>query len=715
MADDSISSLLGDINAATKEAPLTTPEMVQGFSRSYLAGPSFGFADNAEAAIAAISSLFGPETYGQAYGRNLERIRGEQARFKRGVDYLDNLVEIGSGAILNPLAMAGNAMQGARYGASTLTKLATNPISQSAIAAVGEDNGQDPFKAAMMGAAVGTAGAVVSNKLGKFIGSADQESDRLLTSAYGVTGPDVSRSLRKMGDAVDNLALGDSPPLVNSLRKFQNEGVINASNDVLENTRNLSALKAAKSAEIGNLIRDANEIVPANPNFQMDNILEYTSSLSGTGRKKAEDAAIEELLALQQDIGAGTLVDLQRAKTGLNYRFDNTNPYKDDVIKIIRQDLRAEIEKRVDQAAKSGLLPDSVDAQKLKTLNREFGEIAEVKDLFAKKAGRDYGSDVVDDLMLSGSTTGKNATGALNIAGAVSGNPAYFGASALLQAAKVPAAKAQLSTALKEADQLKLNKIGDWLEKYGTARNVEAAYEATQPEAPYKGEDLSVNDLLAAINQMATREPQAQVAPAPSPTPARKPILQNEIDSMFKPSSTGGQKGGEVMPLKAETVEKVKKIDDGKFVQKVGQVADSIGADPEDLLQVIHFETGGSFDAAQKNKAGSGATGLIQFMPATAKELTGAATKEAATRIMSEMTPTEQLDYVEKYLKPFAGKINNLEDLYMAVLYPKAVGKDSEYALFKRGTTAYWQNRGLDINDDGIITKAEASTKVLKA
>ena len=48
----------------------------------------------------------------------------------------------------------------------------------------------------------------------------------------------------------------------------------------------------------------------------------------------------------------------------------------------------------------------------------------------------------------------------------------------------------------------------------------------------------------------------------------------------------------------------------------------------------------------------------------------------------------------------------------MAILYPKAVGKDSEYALFKEGTRAYFQNRGLDINEDGIITKAEATQKV---
>ena len=124
------------------------------------------------------------------------------------------------------------------------------------------------------------------------------------------------------------------------------------------------------------------------------------------------------------------------------------------------------------------------------------------------------------------------------------------------------------------------------------------------------------------------------------------------------------------------------------------------------------FETGGTFDADVKNKAGSGATGLIQFMPSTAKELTGAQSKKAAIEILEKLTPTEQLDYVEKYLKPFKGKLNSIEDVYMAILYPKAVGKDLNYALFKEDTKAYWQNRGLDINKDGVITKSEASSKV---
>ena len=118
------------------------------------------------------------------------------------------------------------------------------------------------------------------------------------------------------------------------------------------------------------------------------------------------------------------------------------------------------------------------------------------------------------------------------------------------------------------------------------------------------------------------------------------------------------------------------------------------------------FETGGSFDPAQKNYAGSGATGLIQFMPRTAQGL-GTSTAELA-----KMTAVEQLDYVKAYFQPYSGKLNTLEDLYMAILWPRGIGKDNSYVLWSRGSKAYELNSGLDANNDGSVTKGEAAGKV---
>lgn len=150
-------------------------------------------------------------------------------------------------------------------------------------------------------------------------------------------------------------------------------------------------------------------------------------------------------------------------------------------------------------------------------------------------------------------------------------------------------------------------------------------------------------------------------------------------------------------------------MEDADFIDAVDNLAFEIGAIPQDLLRVMAFETGNTFDPAQKNRAGSSAVGLIQFVEATAKDL-GTSTAELAG-----MTRVEQLEYVSTFLKQ---KLKGVEDpdigdLYMAVLYPRAVGKANDYIIFEEGTRNYVKNRGLDLNQDGFITKGEAVDKML--
>lgn len=99
----------------------------------------------------------------------------------------------------------------------------------------------------------------------------------------------------------------------------------------------------------------------------------------------------------------------------------------------------------------------------------------------------------------------------------------------------------------------------------------------------------------------------------------------------------------------------------------------------------------------------TGNSGLIQFMPATAR---GLGTTTAALRAMTDM---EQLDYVELYFRHNRGRLKNLGDVYMAILWPAGIGKPDTYTLWDRETrpTTYRQNAGLDRNKDGSITRRE--------
>jgi len=76
------------------------------------------------------------------------------------------------------------------------------------------------------------------------------------------------------------------------------------------------------------------------------------------------------------------------------------------------------------------------------------------------------------------------------------------------------------------------------------------------------------------------------------------------------------------------------------------------------------------------------------------------------------MSAPQQLDYVEKYFSPRRGKLKTLEDVYMTILYPAAIGSSGAATLFARPGVTYTQNVGLDANRDGKITVQEAAAKV---
>lgn len=161
------------------------------------------------------------------------------------------------------------------------------------------------------------------------------------------------------------------------------------------------------------------------------------------------------------------------------------------------------------------------------------------------------------------------------------------------------------------------------------------------------------------------------------------------------------------------------------FVDRVKWIADELKL-PEDgashLMGCMAWESGETFSASQYNYAGSGAVGLIQFMPSTAlaffysdkqieamsatdKKIKG---KESCARLAA-MTAEDQLNYVYKYFKPYTGRLKNIGDLYMAILWPKGIGKSDEWVLWAKGEMpkTFAQNAGLDLNKDEAITRAE--------
>lgn len=147
------------------------------------------------------------------------------------------------------------------------------------------------------------------------------------------------------------------------------------------------------------------------------------------------------------------------------------------------------------------------------------------------------------------------------------------------------------------------------------------------------------------------------------------------------------------------------------FVAEVEAMAQRLDTQPEYLMAVMSFETGGSFSPSVRNDL-SGATGLIQFIPSTARGL-GTSTTELA-----RMTPVEQLSVVEQYFEQYPGRLGTLEGVYTSVLSGRATPNPNDTLVtpsgraFVQGNIEYTQNAGLDFNRDGRITSGEATSAV---
>jgi hypothetical protein len=130
---------------------------------------------------------------------------------------------------------------------------------------------------------------------------------------------------------------------------------------------------------------------------------------------------------------------------------------------------------------------------------------------------------------------------------------------------------------------------------------------------------------------------------------------------------------------------------DQDFASSIESLGNDLGVDPMYLANTMYAES--TLDPSVKNKAGSGATGLIQFMPQTAANL-GTTTDE-----LSRMTPVEQMEYVRRYFSADnlgAGRLRALRNdpsqhnVNMAVFLPSMIGKPVDTQIPQE----YWRQNG---------------------
>jgi len=139
--------------------------------------------------------------------------------------------------------------------------------------------------------------------------------------------------------------------------------------------------------------------------------------------------------------------------------------------------------------------------------------------------------------------------------------------------------------------------------------------------------------------------------------------------------------------------------------KSIKAMSERLGVNPNDVAQLMSFETGRTFDPNARNK-GSSATGIFQLMGkgATKKGSFNDGTYYGMTRDQfGALSFDDQILYFEKYLKERGigknGK-TSLPDMYDAVL---------GYG-YKKGSKAFAANPDLDVNGNDVIDKGEAVT-----
>lgn len=125
------------------------------------------------------------------------------------------------------------------------------------------------------------------------------------------------------------------------------------------------------------------------------------------------------------------------------------------------------------------------------------------------------------------------------------------------------------------------------------------------------------------------------------------------------------------------------------------------------LMSCMAFETGRTFSPTIKNGAGAPYYGLVQFGNLALQDI-GVTLPQ-----LLAMDAVTQLDCVYKFFKPYAGKLLDLPSFYMRILWPAGISQPDSYVLWDKAVSnravAYTQNRGLDVNNDGKITRGEVS------
>jgi len=200
----------------------------------------------------------------------------------------------------------------------------------------------------------------------------------------------------------------------------------------------------------------------------------------------------------------------------------------------------------------------------------------------------------------------------------------------------------------------------------------------SQEESLIKNDfEQDISEIESYLTQMGetireTRSPMSSSDQAPEDSLRPEARYATEFEGTYSPSG----------PLKS----------DPEFVASVEKLAEKRGISTSEIYKIIQGESG--FKPTAQNK--SGATGLFQLMPASAKEL-GYSTSD-----IKKMSPSQQVDLYDKYLDRWSYSNKNRLGIMQAA--PAFANREPEAIIYGKSTAAWKQNPGWREKGDGPIT-----------
>ena len=178
--------------------------------------------------------------------------------------------------------------------------------------------------------------------------------------------------------------------------------------------------------------------------------------------------------------------------------------------------------------------------------------------------------------------------------------------------------------------------------------------------------------------------------------------------------------------------EEINFINKENFIAKVHEVSIRLLIKPSWLMIVMWIEC--KFNRNIINPY-SGTVGLIQWtignickfwelsMPHLAKERNGKLIVTPEIRriqkIVQDTSGVDQLEKVFEYLKPYVGKMKTLHDVYLAVFYPAAIGRNDNFVLGSERSVKWMKlvyngNKNLDMfgDRDGLLEVSDVKAWV---